>query len=153
MKKDSKLSGVLHVLLHLAQERVPITSQSLARALDTNPVVLRRIMGGLRNQGYVRSDKGHGGGWTLSCDLDRVTLKDVYEALGSPPLFAIGNRSNDTKCLIEKAVNEAMSEALLDAEARLMLRFSEITLSDIGADFFKHMAECGGSVRLDEAHS
>jgi hypothetical protein len=29
--------------------------------MDTNPVVLRRVMAGLRDQGYVQSEKGHGG--------------------------------------------------------------------------------------------
>ncbi len=84
MKRDSRLSGVLHVLLHMAEHDGPITSEVLAKATDTNPVVIRRTMAGLREQGYVRSEKGHGGGWTLACDLSKVTLRDVYTALGSP---------------------------------------------------------------------
>ena len=63
MKRDSRLSGVLHVLLHMAEHDGPLTSDILAKAMDTNPVVIRRILGGLREQGYVRSEKGHGGGW------------------------------------------------------------------------------------------
>ena len=66
MKRDSRLSGVLHVLLHMAELDGPVTSALLAKAMDTNPVVIRRIMAGLRDQGYVRSEKGHGGGWSLA---------------------------------------------------------------------------------------
>ena len=83
MKRDSRLSGVLHVLLHMAQQPGPFTSETLAKAMDTNPVVIRRIMAGLREIGYVRSEKGHGGGWTIACDLSKVTLRDVYAALGN----------------------------------------------------------------------
>ena len=61
MKRDSRLSGVLHVLLHMAEHRDAMTSEVLAKAMDTNPVVIRRIMAGLRDQGYVRSEKGPGG--------------------------------------------------------------------------------------------
>ncbi len=60
------MSGVLHVLLHMAEQDAPATSERLAKAMDTNPVVIRRVMAGLREQGYVRSEKGHGGGWTLA---------------------------------------------------------------------------------------
>src|SRR5262245_61719187 len=93
MKRNSQLSGVLHVLLHMAERESPMTSEVLAKAMDTNPVVIRRIMAGLRDQGYVRSEKGHGGGWSLARDLSKVTLRDVYIAIGGPPLLAIGNRT------------------------------------------------------------
>ncbi|HEY0062341.1 MAG TPA: Rrf2 family transcriptional regulator, partial [Telluria sp.] len=66
MRRDSRLSGVLHILLHMAREDLPMTSDVLARAMETNPVVVRRVMAGLRAAGYVRSDKGHGGGWSLA---------------------------------------------------------------------------------------
>ena len=66
MRCDCRLSGVLHVLLHMAEQQGPVTSEVLAKAMDTNPVVIRRIMAGLRDRGYVRSEKGHGGGWTLA---------------------------------------------------------------------------------------
>lgn len=76
----------------MAEHSKPVTSEVLARAMDTNPVVIRRIMAGLREQGYVHSEKGHGGGRTLARDLSRVTLRDIYDALGQPALLAMGNR-------------------------------------------------------------
>src|SRR3982750_2681217 len=108
MKRDSRLSGVLHVLLHMAQRPGPFTSDTLAKAMDTNPVVIRRIMAGLREQGYVRSEKGHGGGWTLARDLAEMSLRDIYHALGDPALLAIGNRTEAPGCLVEQAVNTAL---------------------------------------------
>lgn len=119
----------------MAEAPGPATSEVLAKAMATNPVVIRRIMAGLRDQGYVRSEKGHGGGWTLSCDLSKVTLRDVYAALDSPPLLAIGNRAETPGCLVEQAVNAALSPVFHEAEAMLLARLSEVTLAQLSADF------------------
>jgi DNA-binding IscR family transcriptional regulator len=143
MRRDSRLSGVLHVLLHMAQKNGPVTSEVLARAMDTNPVVLRRTMAGLRDQGYVQSEKGHGGGWTLACDLTTVTLRDVYTALGSPSLLAIGNRTEAPGCIVEEAVNAALTESFEEAEALLLSRLGEVTLATLSEDVRRRLAARG----------
>lgn len=131
MKRDSKLSDVLHVLLHLADYAVPVKSETLAKILKTNPVVVRRILAGLRKQGFVSSEKGHGGGWQLSCDFYNVTLHDIYVALDSPPLFAMGNRNESPDCLVEKAVNKAMNGAFHDAEILLLEGLKKVPLAEL----------------------
>lgn len=143
MKRDSRLSGVLHVLLHMAEHEDPMTSETLAKAMQTNPVVIRRVMAGLRDAGYVRSEKGHGGGWTLACDLGAVTLRDIYNALGHPALLAIGNRAESPGCLVEQAVNAALSDAFREAEALLLARFETVTLSALSADFHARLKQRG----------
>ncbi|WP_407353186.1 Rrf2 family transcriptional regulator [Luteimonas sp. R10] len=153
MKRDSRLSGVLHVLLHMAEHEGPVTSEVLALAMDTNPVVIRRVMAGLREQGYVRSEKGHGGGWTLACDLSKVTLRDVYDALGRPALLAMGNRTEAPGCLVEQAVNAALGQAFDDAEALLLSRLGEVTLATLSADFHQRIAVRGGRHDLESAHA
>lgn len=131
MKRDSRLSGMLHLLLHLAQEKAPLTSETLALAMNTNPVVIRRTMAGLRERGYVRSEKGHHGGWTLTCDLNDITLLDVYEAIGKPEILAIGNRRETPDCQVEQAVNSALGSAFADAREILLRRFREVTLAQL----------------------
>ncbi|HEY0928876.1 MAG TPA: Rrf2 family transcriptional regulator [Gemmatimonas sp.] len=152
MKRDSRLSGVLHVLLHMAEHEGPSTSETLARAMDTNPVVVRRVMAGLRERGFVRSEKGHGGGWTIACDLDQVTLRDVYNALGEPQLLSIGNRSDHPRCLVEQAVNATLGDAFAEAEALLLQRFSEVTLAELSAHFHEHFARRGRSAAIEKSH-
>ena len=147
------MSGVLHVLLHMAAQRGPVTSEVLARAMDTNPVVIRRIMAGLRDHGYIRSEKGHGGGWTLACDLSQVTLHDIYSALGCPSLLAIGNRTEAPGCLVEQAVNAALNLAFQDAEALLLSRLGEVTLAVLSADFHDRLVARGGSHDLENVHA
>jgi len=152
MKRDSRLSGVLHVLLHMAEHDGPATSQVLAKAMQTNPAVVRRVMAGLRQQGYVTSEKGHGGGWKLARGLSEITLREVYEALGSPALFAIGNRSEAPDCLVEQAVNAALDTAFEDAEAILLARLGEVTLAALSADFHQRMLRSPRSGRKDSVH-
>ena len=133
MKIDSKLSSVLHLLLHMAHSQQPMTSEALAACLQGSPVVVRRTLAGLREAGFVSSEKGHGGGWVLACNLKSVTLRDVYDAVGAPTVFAMGHRSDQPECLVEQAVNHALSGALLDAQALLIQRLARVTLADLAA--------------------
>jgi len=135
MRHDSRLSGVLHVLLHMIEAGEPITSEGLAAMMSTNPVVVRRIMAGLREAGFVRSEKGHGGGWSIACDPAAVTLDDIYAAIGSPPVFALGHRSENPACLVEQAVNASLEAAFEEAEQLLLKRLGAITLATLAADF------------------
>jgi DNA-binding IscR family transcriptional regulator len=136
----------------MAHQNGPTTSEVLAKAMRTNPVVLRRTMAGLREQGYVRSEKGHGGGWTLACDLSKVTMRDIYLALGKPGLFAIGNRSQTTGCLVEKAVNTKLNQAFDEAERMLMRRFNEVTLSMLSAELKTAIKQRRDALDVERIH-
>ncbi|WP_137155787.1 Rrf2 family transcriptional regulator [Rhizobium sp. FKL33] len=137
MKRDSRLSGVLHAILHMAEAAAPLTSEQLAKHMDANPVVIRRIMAGLREAGFVSSSKGHGGGWVLARPLEDISLRDVYEAIGAPAPFAIGNRNESPGCLVEKAVNAALDDAFREAEAILIARLGAVTLARLFEDFHR----------------
>lgn len=152
MRQDSRLSRMLHVLIHMAEAERPLTSEAIAMMLSTNPVVVRRTMGGLRDAGYVRSEKGHGGGWTLARPLAAISLLDVYRAVGEPDVFAIGSASDRPECLVEQAVTAAVDDVLREAEALLLQRFAEVNLADLAADF-RHRLDrrmpCGGRMPPD----
>jgi DNA-binding IscR family transcriptional regulator len=119
----------------MAERERPMTSEELAACMSTNPVVVRRTMAGLREAGFVRSAKGHGGGWEIACDLSAVTLKDVYDALGSPRLWAMGVHIESPSCLVEQAVNRALQDAFAEAEALLIGRLGTVTLARLADDF------------------
>lgn len=142
MRPDSRLSRMLHVLLHMARTPAPLTSEMIATMLRTNPVVVRRTMAGLRQAGYVRSERGPGGGWSLACDPESVTLLDVHRAVGGPTLFAIGNESDNPRCLVEQSVNAALAESLRAAEAMLLNRLQAVTLAALAEDFDARWAAC-----------
>ena len=135
MRYDSRLSRMLHILVHMARHAEPVTSERIAEMLGTNPVVVRRTLSGLRDGGYVRSEKGHGGGWVITCDLEQVTLLDIYNAVGQPSLFAIGNERSNPDCMIEQVVNLAVDEALREAESVLVERFRTVSLGELNRLF------------------
>jgi DNA-binding IscR family transcriptional regulator len=141
MKHDSRLSSVLHALLHMAEHDGPMTSEVLGQCLGTNPVVVRRTMGLLREAGLVSSDRGHAGGWRIAVDLSTVTLRQLHEALGEPAIFAVGNRNERPECLVEQSVNAALDGAFAEAEALLLTRFADITLASLAADFAQRHAK------------
>jgi len=135
VRNDSRLSRMLHVLLHMARSDGPMTSEAIARMLGTNPVVVRRTMAGLRDAGYVRSEKGHGGGWAIAADLEKLSLLDVHRAVGGPRIFAIGNEHSNPDCAVEQIVNEALGDALREAEALLIARLGTISLAELARGF------------------
>lgn len=135
MRNDGRLSRMLHVLIHLARHDGPMTSEAIARMLRTNPVLIRRTMAGLRDAGYVRSEKGHGGGWAIAADLETVTLLDVHRAVGGPKLFAIGIEHPEPGCQIATVVNEAVAGALDAAERLLIDRLQSISLAELARTF------------------
>ncbi|WP_417310289.1 Rrf2 family transcriptional regulator, partial [Devosia sp.] len=131
MPRDSRLSRMLHLLIHMDRHLDRPTSEKLAQMLQTNPVVVRRMMAGLREKGLVTSERGHGGGWQLARRLDEITLRDVYEAIGAPALFNLGPNADQSQCLVEQAVDARLDGALGEAEALVMRRFGEVTVADL----------------------
>ncbi|TNC46219.1 Rrf2 family transcriptional regulator [Rubellimicrobium rubrum] len=135
MSKDLRLSRMLHVLIHMAEYEGAATSQAIAVTLNTNPVVVRRTMAGLRQRGLVLSEKGHHGGWRLTRPLDRITLRDIHEALGPGSVFALGPARDHPACLVEQAVNASLAIAFARAEAVLLQELGSRTLAEVRQDF------------------
>lgn len=147
MKRNSKLSAVLHTLLHMAHNQQAMTSAQLARVMDTNPVVVRRTMAGLRKAGLVTSEKGHGGGWRLAEGWGTITLKDIHIALGGHRLIAPTLGLEHPQCLVEQAVNAALGDAFDEAEAMLVRRLSGISLEQLARDFNQRAATHGTPIQ------
>ena len=135
MRPDSRLSRMLHALIHMDRLEGAATSETLAIMLSTNAVVVRRTMAGLRQQGLVRSEKGHGGGWVLARPLDTISLLDIYTALGEPRLFAIGPSEDNPSCLVEQAVNSTLEHSLAEARTVLLSRLAAVSLGDLARQF------------------
>ncbi|MBU2985715.1 Rrf2 family transcriptional regulator [Saccharophagus degradans] len=138
MRKDSRLSRVLHILAHLATSDEPVTSTQIAKMQSTNPVVVRRTMGLLREHGYVESTKGRNGGWAISRPLSDITLLDIHRAFGESSLFTIGLTDEHAHCPIEKSINESLGAVMNETETLLLKRFGEITLDALYKQFPKH---------------
>lgn len=130
MKKNSKISVALHSLVHIAKSQQPLTSEQLALCFNTNPVVIRRILGKLRKSGIVSSEKGHGGGWTMAVPYQKVSFYDIYASL-EEELLPTNNSNMEEQCLIMKTLNQTMDEFLLEANELLNQKLRNIKLKNI----------------------
>jgi Rrf2 family protein len=119
----------------MARQNKIFTSDEIAQMLSTNPVVVRRTMSGLKKAGFVHSEKGAGGGWQLTGDLEKITLWDIYQAVGEPTIFAIGNERDHPECLVEHVVNAALDHAIQDAQNILTQQLKATTLASLAAEF------------------
>jgi Rrf2 family protein len=137
MKRDSKLSLALHALGHIAAASdTAMRSDDLARIGPTNPVVVRRVLGLLRDAGLVTSAKGHAGGWRLAMAADRITVADVYRALGEHLDPAPGaGPDNPPTCAIERALHGAWDDAVAEAEAALLFRLSKVSIAQLSRSY------------------
>ena len=135
MKRNSRLSSTLHILVHMAEkpERA-LTSEQLANFIHTNPVVVRRTIAGLRDAGIVTSSRGHGGGWLLGRAPENISLAEISTALGET-LLPFSTEPESPGCLVEQAVIAVLDDFRIEAEKLLAQKLSRITLADLTADF------------------
>ncbi len=146
MRNDSRLPRVLHALLHLGEMTTPATSGLIAQMLGTNPSVVRRTMAGLRDAGILVSVKGHGGGWSLAKPLNEITLLEIYAALGSPTLFAIGNDDEQVTCMLARAASEATDSALKSAQQHFERQIMAVSVADLARNWNPSMARCDDNI-------
>lgn len=131
MKRNSRLSLALHTLSHMAGDPGRTrTSADIADHAGTNPVVVRRVLGKLREAGLLTSEKGHAGGWRLARNPQDITLADVYLALDERLVAATGS-ADVPACSVEHALHERVSDVLEEIELNLVQRLSETSISEV----------------------
>lgn len=133
MKRNSRLSLALHTLSHMAGDPSrKRTSAEIADHARTNPVVVRRVLGRLREAGLLTSEKGHAGGWRLARVPEDVSLADVYLALDER--FIAPKESNDAHtCSVEHALHIKVASVLDEVEQSLVEKLRETSISAIRA--------------------
>lgn len=124
---------MLHVLVHMDKRGGKTTSETIALMLGTNPVVVRRTMAPLKQAGLVTSDGGAKGGWSLARAIQGVTVRDVYEALGSPSALAIDISVDHKTCPVEQAVVSTLSTVFRETEKFMLERMGDVTLGELAA--------------------
>lgn len=88
MAANLRFSTAIQVLALMAgQPEQSYTSQALATALATNPVVIRRLLAELSKAEMVKTSKGPSGGSQLARSAKQITLRDIHRALGSEELL------------------------------------------------------------------
>lgn len=134
MKRNSRLSLALHTLSHMAGDPARLrTSADIAQHAGTNPVVVRRVLGRLREAGLLISEKGHAGGWRLARDPQLISLADVYLAL-EERLIATETDDHAHHCSVELALHKRVMGVMSEIEHSLVQRLSETSIAEVVAD-------------------
>ena len=132
MKRNSRLSLALHTLSHMAGEPDRVrTSADIAEHARTNPVVVRRVLGKLREAGLLSSEKGHAGGWRLAQSAGSITLADVYLALDERLVSGSDGDVAPSHCSVETDLQVRVSEVLAEIEESLVARLRETSILDV----------------------
>lgn len=129
--QNSRFAVAIHTLLMLATSKGgPTSSDYIAGSVGTNPVLIRRLMGDLRNAGLVDSRAGATGGFVLARPAERIGLDEIYQAVEAEALFARHAKANP-KCPIGRAVGPLLDRVLGEAEAAMVLNLKRTSLGDL----------------------
>lgn len=129
---NSRFSIAVHILTLLAsQPDERLTSEHIAASVGTNPVVIRRQLGLLRESGLVESKGARGGGWTLAKDAAAINLRQVREALGEESSFRMHHNDPSPDCEVGQNVRHALGGAYADAEKAVRLSLETRTIRDL----------------------
>ena len=133
MKISSRFTVAVHILSLVAIERNELcTSEWIAKSVNTNPVVIRRVIGKLRDAGLVQVRQGVGG-TTLQKPLNEITLLDVYravEVVQEGELFQMHEKPNPN-CPVGANIEVVLELILLRAQEAMESVLGEITMEDL----------------------
>ncbi|OIV37481.1 transcriptional regulator [Mangrovactinospora gilvigrisea] len=138
MGANSRLTVAAHALtwigLYQRRGHEVATSEQIATSVNTNPVVIRRLLAQLRKAGLADSRRGAGAGWTLTRELSAITLLDVHQAVEPGPLFALHPAEPDPECVVGHGIGPALSAVYDGVEAALRTELARTTLEDVLRD-------------------
>lgn len=139
MSISSRFAVGIHILtlIEINKERVS-TSEFLADSVNTNPALIRKIIGMLRNAGLVKTRPGIAG-VELEKTLSDITLLDVYKAVNvvqDNELFSIHENPNPD-CLVGRNIQDTIVQQFSLAQAALEKALENVTLEDIVRDIIE----------------
>jgi Rrf2 family protein len=135
MSANSRLTIAIHILsfMALAERRRPDppTSELIANSVNTNPVVIRRMLGMLRTSGLVKSRRGANAGWTLARKPEAITLLDIYKAVEEGPLFGLHAATPNQKCPVGRGVQPVLKKVYGALDEQLRRQLSKTTVIQV----------------------
>ncbi len=111
---NTRFATIIHILTLLA--KCPdewLSSDWIAGSIQINPVIVRKELGLLQEQGWVVSKKGKEGGSMLNASSCEISLADIYKAVKNTNVLGKKNSSPNPKCPIGRDINNKL-ESLFD---------------------------------------
>lgn len=129
---NSQFAMAVHVLAMLANncdER--IKSGYLAESVNTNAVVIRRLLCDLHDAGLVVSQTGYSGGTCLTKSPDQISLLDVFEAVSKTEVFGLHTNQPDSDCNVGSGITLVLERIQGDLHLVLTEALSGRSLQDV----------------------
>ena len=137
MQITSNFTIAVHIItaIDYFKDSETVTSSFLAGSVGANPVIVRNVMGLLKNAGIIEASQGKSG-IALCRPLDKITLYDVYEAVGcvgEDGLFHFHEKPN-MECPVGRNIHKAMDDRLYKIQAAMEQELKATTLKEIAED-------------------
>ena len=132
MGNNSKFTIAVHILTMLASAKdSSLKSDYVAKSINTNPVVVRRIWANLAKAGLLLSRTGSGGGARLAREASEITLLDVYRAVEIGCLFPVQPNLPNQHCQVGKNIQGVLEEIIQDVQQKMEQALVEVTIADV----------------------
>lgn len=142
MQISSRFTVAIHTLLCIemfSSER-KVTSDLIASSVNSNPVVIRRILQQLKAADIVKVSRGSGG-TALARPAGEITLLDVYnatECVDGGELFHFHENPN-RRCPVGRSIHAVMDKRLLGIQQAMEREMASVTLADVLEDTRKQL--------------
>ncbi len=142
---SSRVAVAVHVLAYLAwRGDEPTTSERIAASVNTNPVVVRRIVGALRNAGMVSVQPGAGGGAMLARTPEQITLLEVYHAVeDGGDLFSLHAQPPSRECNVGANIVEVLRGVFVRAHSAMEEVLAGVTMAEVGREVMSRARASG----------
>ena len=146
MHITSKFTIAAHIIaaIDYFKDSEKVTSNFLAGSVGANPVIVRNVMGNLKEAGIIAISQGKSG-ISLAKELDEITFYDVYKAVDcvdDEGLFHFHENPN-INCPVGRNIHSAMDEKLQRVQSIMENELSCITMADGVADVRKAAGSVG----------
>lgn len=132
MTSNTRFSMAVHIMTALACLAEKMSSGELSRTVNTNPVVIRRILGDLTRAGLIRSERGKTGGFRLARVPEAISLLDIYRAvMDEQELISLHENPENKKCTVSCKVRGKLAEHLCKAQGVYERELKKVTLANI----------------------
>jgi Rrf2 family protein len=131
MSANCRFAMAVHVLAVMAYKQGGcVSSAVLASSVNTNPVIVRRLLLSLQEAQLVETLKGPGLGSRLCRPADRITLAEVYRAVEFAEPILFPRKRPNVACPIGQGIRAALKR-VCDGIAQAVQRDLEsITLAN-----------------------
>ena len=132
MRTSCRFAMAVHVLAVLAYKQGDrVTSSYLAASVNTNPVIIRRLLLTLQKAKLVDTSKGAGSGSRLDRSPARISLAEVYNAVEEEDAFTMPRREPNKRCPVGQCIQDELERVFSSAENAMLEQLGRKTVADI----------------------